>query len=86
MEGEMKAIRFLQFSSVGIFIAVSVSGAAIMWFIPQKLADFKAYVEMIWPFWVGEVIPALIGTPLTEAVRNLTGKRVSAPEEKDDGK
>lgn len=80
----MKAIRFLQFSSVAIFVLIAGSGAAIMWFLPAKLSDFKTYVGMIWPFWIGEVIPALIGTPLTEAVRGLV-KRVE-PLDKDDAK
>jgi hypothetical protein len=71
----MKAVKFLQFSSVGIFILIAGSGAAIMWFAPDKLSAYREYVQMIWPFWVGEVIPALIGTPLTDAAKALLAKK-----------
>ena len=80
------AIKFLQYSSVGIFLLVSIAGAAVMWFRPEKLPDLKEYVGMIWPFWVGEVIPALIGTPLTEAVRAFAARPEKDPDLANDGR
>lgn len=83
----MKAIKVLQMSVVAVFVLTAVSGVAVFLFAPQKLDDFGKLIGIIWPFFVAQVIPALIGTPLTEAVRNLTTKATpSTMMPPDDGK
>lgn len=75
----MKSIKVLQTAVVAIFVLTAVSGVLVFWLRPEKLDDFSKLIGIIWPFFVAQVIPALIGTPLTEAVRNLTTKATAVP-------
>ena len=79
----MKSIKILQTAVVAIFVMVAISGVFVFWFRPEKLDDFAKFVNMLFPFFLAQVIPALIGSPLSEAVRNLTTKS-STPQ--NDGK
>jgi hypothetical protein len=70
-------IKILQGITVGIFVAFSVIGFIVMLYYPDKVFAFGQLVQILFPIYIAEVIPALIGTPLTEAVRNLTAKKES---------
>jgi hypothetical protein len=67
-------IKILQIATVAMFVLVVGTGLAILFFATDKIAAYGSLIGTIWPLFVAEVIPALIGKPLTEAVRNLTAK------------
>ena len=68
-------IKILQAVTVSMFALVAILGVILLLFATEKLAGYAQLVGIIFPLFVAEVIPALIGTPLTEAVRNLTAKK-----------
>ena len=70
-------IKILQGVTVGIFVSFSAVGFIVMLYFPDKIFSFGQLVQILFPLFVMEVVPALIGTPLTEAVRNLTSKKES---------
>lgn len=80
-------IKILQGVVVTMFAAMVVCGILVFLFAPVKLTYFQQLIGILYPIFLAQVIPALIGTPLTEAVRNLTGKAIQpALPDKDDGK
>jgi len=70
----MKMIKILQAAVVLMFLAMVVAGIAVFIWTPEKLDDFARLIGVLYPIFLAQVVPALIGTPLTEAVRNLTKK------------
>lgn len=70
----MKMIKILQITTVVMFAAVVITGIFVFIFWTEKIEDFGKLVGIIFPMFIAEVVPALIGSPLTEAVRNLTSK------------
>ena len=68
-------IKVLQAATVFQFFAFCVAGILVFALAPEKMDAFGKLVDIIFPLFVSEVVPALIGTPLTEAVRNLTEKK-----------
>jgi len=71
----MKMIKILQGAVVLMFIAMVVTGILTLVYWPNKLDGYKTLVETIFPYFMSTVIPALIGKPLTEGVKNLTQKK-----------
>lgn len=69
----MKMIKILQIAVVAMFVLQVIAGVLILAFWTEKLDGFILLVQGIFPVFLSSVIPALIGKPLTEAVRNLTG-------------
>jgi len=68
-------IKILQGSTVGLFVFIIVLGIIFLLFTPEKIAAYGQFVGIIFPIFIAQVVPALIGTPLTEAVRNITEKK-----------
>jgi hypothetical protein len=75
----MKMIKILQGSVVIIFVATAICGIIVFIAVPMKLSYFGQLIGILWPILLTMVVPALIGTPLTEAVRNLTGPKATQP-------
>jgi len=73
-------IKILQISTVAMFVLMVIVGLVILFGYSDKMEAYKSFLSVIWPLFVAEVIPALIGTPLTEAVRNLTAKKEIPPQ------
>lgn len=71
----MKMIKILQISVVAMFVIQVVTGVLVLIFWMDKMEGFGQLVNSIFPAFITVVIPSLIGKPLTEAVRNLTGKK-----------
>ena len=71
----MKQIKFLQISITSMFILTILSGILLLIFSPDKLTGYKMLVDTLFPLFTATIIPALIGKPLTEAVRNLTDRK-----------
>jgi len=68
-------IKILQISTVAMFVIMIIIGIIILFVANEKIDDYLKLVNGIFPVFLAQVIPALIGTPLTEAVRNMTGKK-----------
>lgn len=71
-------IKILQLATVVMFILMVVAGVIVVFAAPDKLPAFGQLIGIIWPVFLAEVIPALIGTPLTEAVRAIAAKKEQA--------
>lgn len=68
----MSMLKILQISTVVMFVGMVVAGVIILATNPALLPAYKELVQTIFPFFLVEVVPALIGKPLTEAARNLS--------------
>ena len=68
-------IRILQAATVLQFVAICVIGFIVFWSRPDSLPAYGQLVGIITPIFITEVIPALIGSPLSDAVRNMTEKK-----------
>jgi len=74
----MKMIKILQLTTVAMFVLTVLGGLGILFFRRELLLDYRTLVQTLLPMFLAEVVPALIGTPLTEAVRNLTARKPDA--------
>lgn len=81
-EEAVKSIRILQIAVVAMFVLMVVAGMAVFLFAPEKLTAYNQLIQTLFPIFLAQVIPALIGSPLTDAVRNLTARKL----EGDDGR
>jgi len=62
-------IKVLQLATVLMFVAMVVVGLVVVFGAPDKIGAYGQLVGIIWPIFLMEVIPALIGTPLTDYMR-----------------
>jgi hypothetical protein len=69
-------VKLLQGAVVFQFILFGFIGIFVFFKMPGRMNEFGQLVNIFFPIFLSQVIPALIGTPLTEAVRNLTAKKV----------
>jgi hypothetical protein len=67
---KLKMIKLLQLSVVIMGLLFFIVGLVILFFFTDKMEAFKSLIATYFPMYLGQVIPALIGTPLTEWVRN----------------
>ena len=74
----MKGIKILQASTLGTFILFVVIGLAILFFYPERMDAYHTFINAIWPIFVAEVVPAFLGTPLKEYVKNKGSKNDNA--------
>ena len=72
---KIKQIHILQFSTVMMFIIMVLCGIYILFFDTGKIDAFGRLINILFPIFITEVIPALIGSPLSKAVENLTQKK-----------
>ena len=71
-------IKILQIATVIQFLLFLWLGIGILLFATEKIDAYGQLMGIIFPFFLAEVVPALIGTPLKEAVSNLRGKNNGA--------
>ncbi len=62
-------IKILQGAVVGMFVLMVVAGVAILFAAPDKLESYKGLISTLFPIFLAQVIPALIGSPLTDYIR-----------------
>lgn len=70
----MRSIKILQTATVGTFILFVVIGLVILFFDYQRLDAYGRFINIIYPIFIAEVIPAFLGTPLKEAVKKIGAK------------
>lgn len=68
-------LKLLQGAVVFMFVLVVFCGLVVLFKFPDKMDPFREFVNIIFPVFLSSVVPALIGGPLTDAVRNLTVKK-----------
>ena len=66
----MKGISVLQTATVVSFIVFVFAGFAVLIFAPDRMDVFKDLLGAIWPLFIAEVIPAFLGSPLKEYIKN----------------
>jgi hypothetical protein len=66
----MKGISVLQTATVVSFIVFVLAGFAVLIFAPDRMDVFKDLLGAIWPLFIAEVIPAFLGSPLKEYIKN----------------
>lgn len=72
---KIRMIKVLQASVVAIFLLMSILGVIVFLFTPDKLDAYGKLVGIVLPFFMAEVIPAFLGTPLKNAVAALASKK-----------
>lgn len=70
----MRSIKILQAATVGTFILLVVIGLVILFFDYNRLDAYGRYINIIFPIFLAEVIPAFLGSPLKEVVKKLGNK------------
>lgn len=72
-------IKILQATVCGLVALIALAGAAVLVLAPDRMGAFGQLVGIVLPVFFGSVVPALIGTPLTEAVRAYNERKAQAP-------
>lgn len=70
----MKMIKILQLTTIIMFAFIVISGLLVFIIVPDRLTEYQQLINILFPIFLTEVVPAMIGKPLTEGVRNLTTK------------
>ena len=74
----MKGIKVLQGATLGTFILFVIIGLVVLFAFPEKMTAYRDFIGAIWPIFVAEVVPAFLGTPLKEYVKNKGSKNDNA--------
>jgi hypothetical protein len=65
----MSMIKWLQGAVVGMFVAMVAVGMGILFFATDKVEAYGRLIGILFPVFLSSVIPALIGSPLTDYMR-----------------
>ena len=66
----MKGIKVLQAATLGTFVLFVIVGLVVLFAFPEKTTAYRDFIGAIWPIFVAEVVPAFLGSPLKELVKN----------------
>ena len=66
----MSMIKWLQAAVVGMFVLMMIAGIAVFIFAMEKLGAYGQLIGILFPVFLSSVIPALIGSPLTDYIRS----------------
>lgn len=70
----MKSIKVLQTAVVAMFVTFALVGLGLLFLGTDKIPAYGQLVQILFPLFLAQVIPALIGSPLTEYVRARAAK------------
>jgi len=59
-------IKLLQLATVVMFVIIVVVGLVILFLMAEKMKEYKDLVGTIFPVFLTMVVPALIGSPLSD--------------------
>lgn len=68
----MKMIKIVQLATVAMFLAMVIVGLVVLFTAPASMEDYGKLISTIFPVFLTMVVPALIGSPLTDAVRTIS--------------
>jgi len=74
----MKGIKVLQCATLGTFVVFVIIALVVLFAFPEKMTAYSDFIGAIWPIFVAEVVPAFLGTPLKEYVKNKGSKHDNA--------
>jgi hypothetical protein len=60
----MKGVKILQWSTVATFLIFVFAGFAVLIYAPDRMTAYTQLLAAISPFFIAEVVPAFLGTPL----------------------
>jgi hypothetical protein len=63
-------IKLLQGAVVAMFVAMVAVGLGVLFFATDKMDAFGRLIGILFPVFLSSVIPALIGSPLTDYIRS----------------
>jgi hypothetical protein len=77
----MKMIKILQGAVVAMFILMVCVGLAVLFFATEKMTAYLQLIGGLFPIFLAQVIPALVGSPMSDYIRaraaNLTKPLIS---------
>lgn len=62
-------VKILQGATVALFVIVVIIGLVVLFSAEGRMAQYKEFVGIIFPLFLTMVVPALIGSPLTDYMR-----------------
>lgn len=62
-------MKWLKVAVVAMFVLMVAVGVTVLFFFPGKMGEFKELVNTLFPVFLAQVIPALIGRPLTDYIQ-----------------
>jgi hypothetical protein len=75
----MKQLHILQVTVVSTFALFVVVGLVILFAFADRMDKFAQLCGILFPFFIAVIVPAMLGKPVTEGIRNLTGGRRVSP-------
>jgi len=66
----MRGVKVLQLATVLTFVVFVAVGLVILGLAPERMSAFSGLLTAIFPLFIAEVVPAFLGSPLKEFVRN----------------
>jgi uncharacterized membrane protein YvlD (DUF360 family) len=70
----MTGVKTLQVVTLGLFLVYVVTGFLMLFLAPDKMHGFQILGQAVFPFFLAEIIPAIIGKPLKTAVEKMGEK------------
>jgi hypothetical protein len=67
----MSMIKWLQAAVVAMFVAMVAVGLGVLFFATDKMDAFGRLIGIVFPVFLSSVIPALIGSPLTDLMGSI---------------
>jgi hypothetical protein len=62
-------IKWLQGAVVGMFVLMVGAGVGVLCAAPDRMEAYGRLIGILFPVFLSSVIPALIGSPLTDYMR-----------------
>jgi hypothetical protein len=62
-------IKILQGAVVLIFVLMAIMGVIVLFYAPESMEAYGKLLGYVFPIFLAQVIPALIGSPMTEYIR-----------------
>jgi hypothetical protein len=62
-------IKILQGAVVAMFVLMVIIGLVVLFAAPEKMDAFLKLIGGLFPIFLAQVIPALIGSPMTDYIR-----------------
>lgn len=69
----MKMVKILQLAVVAMFVLMVGVGVLVLFTAQEHMGSYIQLIEALFPVFLAQVIPALIGSPLTDIMRAKAG-------------
>lgn len=65
----MSMIKWLQAAVVAMFVLMVAAGLIVLAVAPERMAAFGQFIGILFPVFLAQVVPAMLGSPLTDYIR-----------------